>query len=63
MNFDTTKLYDLLPALYRIRDTELAIKMLTPEQRQALGNLPFLSENQIDGPIKALLSIISEQIA
>ena len=63
MNFDITKLYDLLPALYRIRDTELAIKMLTPEQRQALGNLPFLSENQIDGPIKALLSIIADQIA
>ena len=63
MNFDTTKLYSLLPALYRIRDTELAIKMLTPEQRQALGNLPFLSENQIDGPIKALLSVISDQIA
>ena len=43
MNFDVNRLYNLLPALYRVRDAELA----------APGN---------DGPLKALLSVIAEQV-
>lgn len=44
MSFDVERLYELLPAFYRIRDIELA----GPEQ---------------DGPLKALLSVIAEQVA
>jgi len=43
VNFDVNRLYNLLPALYRVRDAELA----------APGN---------DGPLKALLSVIAEQV-
>lgn len=62
MNFDIKQLYELLPALYRIRDTELAIKMLSPEERAVFDQLPFISESQVNGPIKSLLSIIAEQV-
>ena len=63
MNFDVTKIYQLLPALYRIRDSELAIKMLTPEQRNLIESLPFHEDSQIEGPLKSLLSIIANQVA
>ena len=39
MSFDTEKLYSLLPAVYRIRDIELAEQMenlLTPAERPEL---------------------------
>lgn len=48
MSFDEQRLYELLPALYRLRDTELGKKMLPSDER---------------GPLKALLSIIAEQVA
>jgi hypothetical protein len=51
MSFDANKLYDLLPAVYRIRDAELA------QQAQQIAGVPQ------DGPLKALLSVIAEQAA
>lgn len=48
MNFDLHKLYELLPALYRLRDSELAGQLLTDEEAY--------------GPLKAYLSVIAEQI-
>ena len=51
MSFDANKLYDLLPAVYRIRDAELA------QQAEQIGGVPQ------DGPLKALLSVIAEQAA
>jgi hypothetical protein len=51
MSFDVDALYALLPAVYRIRDIQLAGQasgLLTDEQR---------------GPLKALLSIISEHVS
>jgi len=59
MSFDSKSLYELLPALYRIRDTELGAKMLTAEEKMAIQN----PDENIDGPLKSLLSIIAEQIA
>jgi hypothetical protein len=78
MSFDIEKLYALLPAVYRIRDIELAEQMdnlLTPAERVDLEHLRSLStltadqENRLQqlqdkrqrGPLKALLSLISEQ--
>jgi len=51
MSFDANKLYDLLPAVYRIRDAELA------EQAVQISGVPQ------DGPLKALLTVIAEQAA
>jgi len=45
MSFDVNRLYELLPAVYRIRDAELA-------QRSGLDET---------GPLKALLTLIAEQ--
>lgn len=44
MTFDAARLFDLLPAVYRIRDVEQAV------------------QNQ-DGPLRALLSVIADQLA
>lgn len=63
MNFDLKRLYELLPALYRIRDTELGIKMLTLEEKQALKNFAGSPDDFVHGPLKALLSIIADQVA
>ena len=51
MSFDVNRLYELMPAVYRIRDAELA------EQAELLSGVPQ------DGPLKALLSVIAEQAA
>ena len=51
MSFDVNRLYELMPAVYRIRDAELA------EQAALLSGEPQ------DGPLKALLSVIAEQAA
>lgn len=48
MSFDAKKLYELLPAFYRIRDIELGRKLQSSDE---------------NGPLKALLSIIAEQVA
>ena len=78
MSFDVEKLYSLLPAVYRIRDVELAqqlrgllttaeaaelqslqaLQTLTSEEAQRLNEL---EEKRQRGPLKALLSVISEQ--
>ncbi len=49
MSFDVDRLYELLPAVYRIRDTELA---------KRFGQSEGVAQQ---GPLKALLTIISEQ--
>src|SRR5215211_2415885 len=49
MSFDKETLYKLLPAFDRLRDIELAD--------------PSLPEGKGDGPMKALLSLIAEQVA
>lgn len=49
MSFDVNRFYELLPAVYRIRDAELA---------QQLGLSP---DGQTAGPLKALLELIAEQ--
>jgi len=52
VSFDVEKLYSLLPAVYRIRDIELASRMeglLTPSERaelQSLGSLDTLTKEQ-----------------
>ena len=78
MSFDIEKLYALLPAVYRIRDIELAEQMdslLTPVERGELqllrslstltakeaSRLDELEEKRQRGPLKSLLSVISEQ--
>jgi hypothetical protein len=63
MNFDVQRLYELLPAVYRLRDTEKGrpgaapgSAGLTEEHRQRI-------ERQTAGPLKALLWVIAEQVA
>lgn len=53
MTFDARTLYELLPAIYRIRDAEQGEKLA------ALFNL----DGAEGGPLKALLSVIADQIA
>ena len=61
------KLYELLPALYRIRDTELGIRLLTPSERLAIktatGDANSFPDEYINGPLKSLLTIIAEQVS
>ncbi len=61
MSFDATKLYELLPSLYRIRDTALGRKLLAAEGSNILENIT--GEEEVAGPLKSLLTIIAEQIA
>lgn len=63
MNFDSKKLYELLPALYRIRDTELGMTLLTAEGISTLENLVAHPFENAQGPLQSLLSIIAEQVA
>lgn len=63
MSFDLKRLYELLPALYRIRDTELGMKMLTVDEKRSIENLSANPDDAIQGPLKSLFSIIAEQIA
>jgi hypothetical protein len=62
MSFDLKRLYELLPALYRIRDTELGIKQLSTDERSAVEQVSGELES-VQGPLKSLLSIIAEQVA
>jgi len=50
MTVDVNKLYELLPAVYRIRDAELAKRL---EQVEGVPQ---------EGPLKALLTVIAEQV-
>lgn len=67
MSFSPEKLYRLLPALYRIRDTTLGIQMLTAEEKAAIIEVTGQANNYpdylINGPLKSLLTIIGEQVA
>lgn len=63
MSFDAQRLYGLLPALYRIRDTELGLKSLTDKDKAAIENGFLQLDEAAQGPLKALLSIIAEQVA
>jgi hypothetical protein len=67
MSFDLKRLYELLPALYRIRDTEFGIRMLTGEEKAQLlaltGSENYFPDDRINGPLKSLLTIIAEQVA
>lgn len=63
MSFDLERLYQLLPSLYRIRDTELGYKMLSPADQQKLEASLGSMDEQAYGPIKSLLAIIAEQVA
>ncbi|HVP50442.1 MAG TPA: hypothetical protein VMT56_04385 [Candidatus Bathyarchaeia archaeon] len=80
MTLDLTKIYSLLPAVYRIRDAELAQQtggMLEPGEAvefnallaiqgpltaQQVQRLQVLNDKNQTGPLKALISIIAEQI-
>jgi hypothetical protein len=47
MKFDADRLYDLLPAIYRIRDAELALQLedqLTPAEQSELTSLSSLTQ-------------------
>jgi len=84
MSFDLERLYQLLPAIYRARDIDLATRQteaLTPAEREDLkdlqarfnSNSPLtepefkrlqeLQDKQQRGPLKALLTVIAEQVA
>lgn len=63
MSFDLKKLYSLLPALYRIRDTELGIRLLTAAEKADIEAAGESLDEHAYGPIRALLSIIAEQVA
>lgn len=67
MSFDLKKLYALLPALYRIRDTELGIRLLTADEKSQLlaltGDPNSFPDEYINGPLKSLLTIIAEQVS
>jgi hypothetical protein len=63
MSFNAERLYELLPSLYRIRDTGSGVKVLTGQERSEFQNLTGNLDEEIPGPLKSLLSIIAEQIA
>jgi hypothetical protein len=80
MSFDAEKLYSLLPAVYRLRDIELAsqleglldsaelaelqtLRAQTTLTEKDAERLEALEERRQRGPLRALLSIISEQAA
>lgn len=62
MSLDS-RLYRLLPALYRIRDDEYAYARLSPAEQQAIDQLGANPDAVLNGPLKSLLYIISEQVA
>jgi hypothetical protein len=81
MSFDVNRLYQLLPAFYRIRDTRLGVKAISEDDKASIaqltlelgnilnkdsleaGNLRDLLDEKQRGPLKALLSVIADQIA
>jgi hypothetical protein len=82
VSFDVEHIYELLPAIYRIRDTELArsaglllddgeetdmqdlLAQSAPLTDQQAARLQALVEKQrrARGPLKAMLSVIAEQV-
>jgi hypothetical protein len=81
MSFDVNRLYQLLPAFYRVRDTKFGAKVLTADDKASIAQLTLelsgiinqdsleaddlrsLLDEKQRGPLKALLSIIADQIA
>jgi hypothetical protein len=81
MSFDVNRLYQLLPAFYRIRDAKLGAKVLTEDDKASIVQLTvelgsIINQDSLEaddlrdlldekqrGPLKALLSIIADQIA
>ncbi|CAN5746232.1 hypothetical protein BH20CHL5_BH20CHL5_00990 [soil metagenome] len=81
MSPDTRALFDLLPAVYQLRDAELAGRvpsLLTPAEAAELaaleaaagplhaserGRLATLRAKRDQGPLKALLTVLGEQVA
>ena len=79
MSLPAKELYELLPALYRIRDIETASKMTgllenheeaelqalqstPPTDKEGYLRLQELLEKKQRGPLKALISVIAEQV-
>jgi hypothetical protein len=80
MTLDLKKIYELLPAVYRSRDVELAMQlggMLDPPELAELqtllsisGSLSAQQERRLEelqdkqqrGPLKALISVLAEQV-
>lgn len=62
MNLDT-RLYDLLPALYRLRDAAQAGSMLSQPELDALKAKGLSPEDVVHGPLKALMAILADQMA
>ena len=63
MSFNLKRIYELLPALHRIRDTELGIRQLSPSEKASLEALPGSLDQHVHGPLKSLLSVIADQVA
>src|SRR4051812_8380207 len=63
MSFDSKRLYELLPALYHIRDISLGKKKLTAEEIRGIENLSVEPDEPVKGPLESLLSVIAGQIA
>jgi len=78
MSYDATKLFSLLPALYRLRDADVVagVVFLSPAESaelatlQAIGNpsplqiarLAYLIGKRDRGPLGSLLAVIAEQL-
>jgi hypothetical protein len=78
MSFTAQALFDLLPAIHRIRDVELALAapMLSPAEAVELAalevaapspadqrRLRYLRDKRDAGPLRSLLAVVAEQIA
>jgi hypothetical protein len=57
------KLFDLLPALYRLRDTTMAIAQMSPAERSAILAKGESIEENAHGPLYALMAILADQVA
>jgi hypothetical protein len=79
VSFDGQTLFNLLPALYRLKDAQIALthNLLTPAESaqlaalKALSTLTVVQQSQLDqllakasrGPLQSILMLIAEQIA
>lgn len=62
MNPDT-RLYELLPALYRLRDAALAASSLSAPELEALEAKGLTPDAVVHGPLKSLMAILADQMA
>lgn len=63
MSFDLKRLYELLPALYRIRDAELGQKTSVSDEERVFDVSSNDPDRKINRPLEALFSIIAGEIA